>query len=374
MLKVLHIFRQLNLESGGPVTYLRSAHAALEAMPQASPIAFELLSVRDGEDAHAGMPSLSHHLGAHRLPALLRLLRQRLRDFHCVHLHGLFGWHGVLALLASLSGRPLVISTHGNLHPAGLAQRALLKRLFSATLLRVLMRRAAAVIATGEAEAGHIRTRFPAARVQIVPPAVTLPVLPVLPRQQRNGSHWLFVGRIHPHKQLHLLIEALGHHALRGQALRLHVAGSGDEAYATHCRERAGQLGVIEQITWHGFLEGPQRDALIAQCDVLVLPSLSENFSFATAEAMAQGVPVVISDQVGLADTVVRYDAGLVFPVGDLEALVACLQRMQDETFRHRCGEAARRCVEAQMSAELMGQRLLAIYQAAAASTVHEGQ
>ena len=364
MLNVLHIFRQLNVESGGPVTYLLSAQDALCAYAPEDVPSFELASFRGGESDYSEMPSITRSLDRFRLIRVLYLLMRRIGYYDCVHLHGLFGLHGVLGGgLALLLRTPLVISTHGNLHPAGMQKKALLKRVFSAIILRVLMTRAVAVIATGAREADRIQTLFPNASVEIVPPAVHVSKARA---KTETAEQWLFVGRIHPHKGLLLVIEALAQDTLRQQAPTLNVVGVGEADYRFVCEQRAAQLGVTQQVVWHGFLAPDMRDQVAATCSFLVLPSYSENFSFATAEAMALGLPVIISKEVGLAECVLRYDAGLVFSVDDLDGLVACLQRMQEDEFRMRCGEAARRCVQQEMAPEVMGQRLMRIYRAAA--------
>src|SRR6185436_15853567 len=82
--------------------------------------------------------------------------------------------------------------------------------------------------------------------------------------------------------------------------LVLVIAGSGDPGFEQGVRRDATRLGLGESVYWAGFLSGKEKLAALADADVFVLPSYSENFGVAVVEAMAARLPVVISDQVGI--------------------------------------------------------------------------
>jgi glycosyltransferase involved in cell wall biosynthesis len=101
------------------------------------------------------------------------------------------------------------------------------------------------------------------------------------------------------------------------------------------------------RVTWAGFLNQTGIPAAYAAADVLVLPSdHGETWGLVVNEAMACGLPAIVSSEVGCADDLVRHgETGLVFPVGDVHALAAAIMAMVDEPERRRAMGAAARVV-----------------------------
>jgi glycosyltransferase involved in cell wall biosynthesis len=103
----------------------------------------------------------------------------------------------------------------------------------------------------------------------------------------------LFLGRLHPIKRLDLLAAAFAQIARDYPDVRLVAAGGGDDEVRA-CAER--QLGdTRSRVVWTGAVEGRERDALLTETTTLVLCSNSENFGMSVAEALAFGVPPVVT-------------------------------------------------------------------------------
>ena len=92
----------------------------------------------------------------------------------------------------------------------------------------------------------------------------------------------------------------------------LDIAGDGDPDYLQRLHLHCAALGLAPHVKWHGFVEGVRKQALLQQADWFVLPSASENFGIAAAEALMSGTPVVLSPGVALASNVQKAHAGLV--------------------------------------------------------------
>ena len=126
-------------------------------------------------------------------------------------------------------------------------------------------------------------------------------------RSNRHDFRVGFLGRLDPKKNLELVIDAL---ALLSEPVTLQVAGDGPRAYRESLVSRAQSRGVETRVRWHGFVEDATKRQFLASIDVLVMPSTFECFGVSAAEALAAGVPVVVSPHVGVADIVVEYRCG----------------------------------------------------------------
>ncbi len=151
----------------------------------------------------------------------------------------------------------------------------------------------------------------------------------------------LFVGMNFESKGLETIIRAVGLLKSRNPSSRAHVlvVGKGDES---RFRRMAVEAGCADAITF----AGAHRDGLSrfhAAADVFAMPASFETFSMATLEAMAAGLPVVISDRMGVRDIVSDGVNGFVVPVeGATEACADRLTQLLQVGTRASMAEAAR--------------------------------
>ena len=122
----------------------------------------------------------------------------------------------------------------------------------------------------------------------------------------------LFLGRLHVKKGCDLLIEAFAAVAKKNPALHLVVAGPDQTGWQATLQERARVLGLAERITWPGMLSGDLKWGAIRAAEAFILPSHQENFGLAVVEALACGVPVLLSDKVNIWREIVDDHAGVV--------------------------------------------------------------
>jgi glycosyltransferase involved in cell wall biosynthesis len=110
----------------------------------------------------------------------------------------------------------------------------------------------------------------------------------------------LFLGRIHPKKGIHLLLDGFSH-AYRGtQGVQLIVAGSGDPPYVEALKSEAAELGIADRVLWPGMLKGDAKWGAFRSAEAFVLTSHQENFGIAVVEALACGTPVLITKPVNI--------------------------------------------------------------------------
>jgi len=266
-------------------------------------------------------------------PGLLGGLRRELAAADLLHVHALFSFASTAGMaLARQQQVPYLVRSIGQLNRWSLRQSPRRKRLLLKLVERRNLNGAQALHFTSDAE------REEAADLGLRPPPIVLPLgvaLPQLdppvPAPADQAVRWLFLSRIHPKKQLPVLFEALADLQRRQPAARwlLDVAGEGDASYVEQLQQLAQWLGLAERIRWCGFAAGEAKAALLARADWFVLPSASENFGIAAAEALAAGTPVILSPGVALAPDVRQAGAGLVCepePAALAQALERALQ------------------------------------------------
>jgi glycosyltransferase involved in cell wall biosynthesis len=152
----------------------------------------------------------------------------------------------------------------------------------------------------------------------------------------------IFTGRLLAEKGILDLIRAV---ALLGDDLRLVVCGSGPAA--AEVRALSQELGVAARVVLAGHLSSDQLADAYRTADVFVLPSYSEGFPTAIAEAMDAGLPIITTRIRGMADHLAEGVNALFVPAGDPRALAAALERvLADDDLRAAMGIANRAKVE----------------------------
>lgn len=173
-------------------------------------------------------------------------------------------------------------------------------------------------------------------------PPPPMPGFTAAPDQARRILH---VGRLEAQKAQDVLLRAFAVLAGDFPDWRLVIVGDGSLGPVLH--RLADELAIAGRIDWIGRTDA--MDVLYRTAALFALPSRFEGTPNALLEAMAAGLPVIVSDQIGggLAH-VEPEDNGLVAPVDDVAALSAALRRlMEDADARKRLGAAARRRMHA---------------------------
>ena len=122
----------------------------------------------------------------------------------------------------------------------------------------------------------------------------------------------LFISRIHPKKGCDILIEAFSKLAANNPDYHLVMAGPDQTGWKDQLVEQAERLKIGSKITWTGMLTGDMKWGALHASDVFVLPSHQENFGIVVAEALACGLPVLISDKVNIWSEIEQDKAGFV--------------------------------------------------------------
>lgn len=240
-------------------------------------------------------------------PGLVARLPAAIAWADVVHLTATYNTPTLPTLMfARLLNRPVVWSPRGALqatHDWDAAPRKRAKAIFE-RVANVLRPRDTVLHVTAQIEAARSVDRLRGITQVVIPNCVE--VTADVPRvARRDGKcRLVFLSRVHPKKGLGLLFDAMSQ---LPTSFSLDVYGTGPAEYVAELGARAATFGG--RIRMHGHVDGPAKTQAFANADLFVLPTFSENFGIAVAEAMAHGLPVLTTTGTPWQDTA-RFDCG----------------------------------------------------------------
>jgi glycosyltransferase involved in cell wall biosynthesis len=277
-------------------------------------------------------------------PALRRRVAREMArcDVALVHAHYQYAnWIG--ACLARRARRPYVVFAHGSLHRAGIAHKsALLKRLYLRLLEHQNFARALFLAFNAPEEKAY---SWYGQWGEVVPsgidPSAFEPAPPPGAFRERQPAlqgrdYLLFLGRLDiAQKGLDLILPAFArlvheqNPPQQSSPLCLVLAGPDEAGGAARLQALAQQLGIADRVLLPGLLTGNAKLAVLQDATAFVLPSRFEGLSIALLEALYSGLPMLVTDQIGLCREIERLGAGIVVPA-TTEALYGGLLRLAD--------------------------------------------
>ncbi|MEV7420239.1 glycosyltransferase [Streptomyces sp. NPDC089919] len=290
-------------------------------------------------------------------PALLARAGRLVRDADVVHVHLARDLVTLPVALAALrAGKPLVLQTHGMVDPSG----KLLAKVLDAVAVRRLLRGAGAVLylTPHEREAldavvGGDGLPNTVRLVNGVPAQEERPPLAGPPRI-------LYSARLQARKRPVDFVRAAALVRERQPDAEYVVAGP-DEGEAGAVGHAVDTLHLADRTTVPGALTSAEVLAELRRAHVYVLPSVEEPFPMSVLEAMAVGVPVVVTHSNGLARDIAAAGAGRAVEPGP-EGVAAAVLELLDEDVNRAASAAARKLAAESYSMDAVLDTLLSVY------------
>jgi glycosyltransferase involved in cell wall biosynthesis len=363
-MKLLHVISSVDPAGGGPIESIKQ----LGAVQVSEGHQVEIASLDPPNAPYLGRCPLPVYpfgpglLGYGFNTRLIPWLRANRSSYDVVVVNGIWQFHsfGTWSALRN-SDTPYVLFTHGMLDPwfkKKYPMKHLKKWMYWPWAEYRVLRDASAVIFTCEEERVLARFSFWLYRCneQVINYGTGYPTDdPKLAVQeffrcypQLLGKKLvLFMGRIHPKKGCDLLIEAFAKSLAGHPDWHLVFAGPDQLGWQRKLDCRASQLGVADRITWTGMISGALKWGALRSAEVFALPSHQENFGIAVSEALAAGVPVLISNKVNIWREIESDGAGMIAEdtlQGTCDILRDYVEMSTDKRLAMR--ERARRCFE----------------------------
>lgn len=386
ILKVVQFYYPF-VERGGPVVKVRALARALSqrghhvtvltadwGLRSRNGHALTLESCEFGwRAAEAGvdviyLSSLARYRALTLNPGVMRFCRESLKRFDLVHFYGLYDLLGpAVGFYCRRESLPYLIEPIGMYRPI---DRSLIRKtLWHRSLGKAFCGGARKFVATSDLERQNlIEDGVPPGKIVVRHNGVELDSVAVDAARGSFRRHWaipaaesmvLFLSRLIPRKGADILIDAFAQSC--PESGRLVIAGpEGEPGYLAFLQKHAQRSGAGDRIIFPGALYDREKFDALADADVFVLPSRYENFANAAAEAMACGVPVIVSDACGIS-SLVAGKAGLIVPPR-AEAIADALHQMLADKDLYARFKAGCRRVAAQLSWTCLAEQMEGYY------------
>lgn len=283
--------------------------------------------------------------GWHFSLELTRSLRDNIASFDIVYIVALWNYTTTVATYYSRKNhKPYVISPRGALYPYTLQKKSWKKWPYYKLLTEKDLQNASAIHYTTliEKEMCHNKS-LKNSKAIVLPNGIDLSDYdnhidsnklkeryPAL----NNKKIILFLGRLHWIKGLDILLEAFSWLARKRSDVHLLLVGKDEDGYEHKIRAQLKKYGIDDSVTFTGILNGKEKMEVLFGSDIFVLPSYSENFGMSVIEAMAAGVPILISNKVGIHREIMENNAGHIVKTTSESIYDGLVHMINDNSYR----------------------------------------
>lgn len=367
-MNVLRVIASMNPSFGGPSQGIRNSIP--EQLKEG--IRNEVVTLDNADEAFIKNDSfVMHAIGKSKgpwcyQPDLLPWLKTHLHTYDFVIVHGLwlypsYAVYKAIDYLKNTKQRipKVFVMPHGMLDPyfiktKGRKLKALRNFLYWKSIESKVIHAADAVLFTCEEELLLARKAYQPYKPQkelntgygiALPPTYQEKMQAAFLQHLSNPvlakNYWLFLSRIHEKKGIDLLIKAYKQltQETKGHLPNLIIAGPGlDTDYGQNLkRELDADNSIKDRIHFTGMLQNEAKWGAFYGADAFVLPSHQENFGISVAEALACGIPVLISDKVNIYREIEYMKAGIVAP-DTIEGTLQLLKNWLELTATQKAG------------------------------------
>jgi glycosyltransferase involved in cell wall biosynthesis len=385
-MKILHVIPSIALVRGGPSQVVFAMVKALRNQGIDAEIATTNDNGADLLDVPLGQlieyqkvpvwffPRFSPKINAIREFAfsaqLTTWLWQNINQYDVIHIHAIFSYPSTMGMfIARLKNIPYICRPIGQLCQWSLQQGYRKKQIYLNLIEKSNIQHSKALHLTTEAEFQELKRLNFKIDHFILPLGMSIAETIVNAQQKlrdklgiaSDEAIILFMSRIHPKKGLDYLLQALA--KLKTYPFKLIIAGSGSPEYEIEIKKLITEIKLNDHIYFTGFVDGEIKNLLLQGSDLFALTSYSENFGIAVLEALAAGLPVLVTPGVALASLVENNQLGYVTSL-EIEQIVLHLEQfLKDRTMAKIMGDRSRKLVQERYSWEQIANRLIKIYQ-----------
>ncbi len=300
---------------------------------------------------------------------ILFFLIKNLKNYDIVHVHGLWNFPGLYALMSGLKIKKL-LTIHGSIGNGNFDKSNLKRRFFSWLIQKKAALKADFIQVHNQNEFENIINYFKPkihSNIHLITNGVNFEPFEELPKTQilrkkfglkETDKIILFFGRLHEIKGIEHLLLAFQKIAQKNQNAYLIFAGA-DVGYLEKINEFKSKNQVETRILYYGLADNTVKVQVLCDADLFVLPSYSESFSIAVIEAMAAQLPIVVSDFTGLSKLIRANKTGLISEI-NVDSLAENIENiLKNDNLALEFGKNGRELVKTKLTIEKVAKPLL---------------
>jgi glycosyltransferase involved in cell wall biosynthesis len=296
-------------------------------------------------------------------------LWQNVSKYDLLHVHAIFSYPSTVAMaIARFQGVPYIVRPLGQLCEWSLQQSSRKKQIYLQLIEKANLNYSKSIHFTSNQEQQE------ASRLNLSSPSFILPHGVDIPNINPNAHQHLrqylnlpddepiilFLSRLHHKKGLEYLIPALG--KLSDYRFTFVLAGSGSQEYESEIKSLLVSNGIKNRTHITGFVKGEIKDLIMQGSDLFALTSYSENFGVAALEALAVGLPVLLTPGIALADLVAQQHLGYVAEL-QVTAIAASIQQALDHPHEAKeMGDRAQKLILENYTWDRIASKLISVY------------
>ncbi len=281
----------------------------------------------------------------------------RIALIHCHVSVGISFWRKIIfVILGKIFGVPTILHLHGGRTKifynslSAIGKRLIVWQLSTTDVVLVL----------SESWRSYILEVAPKANIVVLPNYVEIPK-PVMQSKDNTKINLLFLGMVSNRKGVHDLIKAFATVVKNVPQFHLHIAGDGDVELA---KQYAHELGLDSYIEFLGWVGNTEKNKLLNDADIFVLPSYNEGLPVSILEAMSFGIPVISTNVGGIPELIEDEVSGFLIKPGDIPALQNRLEQLANDLgMRNRIGSAGKEIIKQQFSKDVVLPKLELLYE-----------
>lgn len=227
--------------------------------------------------------------------------------------------------------------------------------------IRSMICRCGAFVVLGRKWEGYIRSIAPGANIVCISNAVDIPKM--IASRNKEETHFLYMGVLIPRKGVIDLLKAI---KLMSEQKNLgnwvfDIAGEGPEE--ENLRHFAEENQIEQYVRFHGWVSGKDRDHLMKNADVLILPSYHEGLPVSILEGIRIGLPVISTTVGDVAEAVINGENGYLVEPGNIEKLAECIRDITDENTWDAFSERSRQIAEQKFNIKDFYRKLKSVWE-----------
>lgn len=250
------------------------------------------------------------------------LLSQMRNHFDAVWLHSVFTFRNWVAQLALKC--PTIVTPNGGYSEGQIRYKSHIKKIFALWIYeRRMLESALFIQCLSNNEANQVGSIAPKANVFIAPNGTKEPLVTKSRQFNSISKRILYIGRLScMHKGLDLLIRALGE-ITEDETWSLDLVGPGTDSEIEFLSELCNEHIISHRVTFHGPLYGKDKLQILSEASIFIHTSRWEGMPFAVIEALADGLPVIVTAGTNMADLVKGHDAGWVCESDEISSTIS---------------------------------------------------